>query len=86
MKAGKPDLFILLIVLFLLILGVVMVTSASFPRALSTTGGDDPFAIGKKQLFFSLLSLVMMIITINFDYHRFRKLTVLFAVLASFLG
>ena len=82
MKAGKPDLFILLIVLFLLILGVVMVTSASFPRALSTTGGDDPFAIGKKQLFFSLLSLVMMIITINFDYHRFRKLTVLFAVLA----
>jgi cell division protein FtsW len=82
MKAGKPDLFILLIVLFLLILGVVMVTSASFPRALSTTGGTDPFSFGKKQLFFSLLSLILMVVMINYDYHRFRKLTVLFAVLA----
>ncbi|NLY90767.1 MAG: putative lipid II flippase FtsW [Firmicutes bacterium] len=82
MKAGRPDLFIFLIVLFLLILGVVMVTSASFPRALSSTGGADPFTFGKKQLFFAFLSLVMMAIMINFDYHRFRKLTVVFAVLA----
>lgn len=82
MKAGKPDLFIFLIVIFLLILGVVMVTSASFPRALSATGGADPFSFGKKQLFFAFLSLVIMTILINFDYHRFRKFTVMFAVLA----
>ena len=73
MKAGKPDLFIFLVVLFLLTLGVVMVTSASFPRALSDTGGADPFSFGKKQLFFTLLSLVMMVVMINFDYHRFRR-------------
>lgn len=82
MKAGRPDLFIFLSVLFLLILGVVMVTSASFPRALSSTGGADPFAFGKKQLFFAFLSLVMMVVMINFDYHRFRKFTAIFAVLA----
>ena len=85
MKAGKPDLFIFLVVLFLLTLGVVMVTSASFPRALSATGGADPFSFGKKQLFFSLLSLVLMVVMINFDYHRLRRFTVLFAVLAPVL-
>lgn len=85
MKAGKPDLFIFLVVLFLLALGVVMVTSASFPRALSTTGGADPFSFGKKQLVFTFLSLIMMGIMINFDYHRFRRFTVLFAVLAPIL-
>ncbi|HHT04806.1 MAG TPA: putative lipid II flippase FtsW [Hydrogenispora sp.] len=85
MKAGKPDLFIFLVVLFLLTLGVVMVTSASFPRALSDTGGADPFSFGKKQLFFTLLSLVMMVVMINFDYHRFRRFTVLFAITAPIL-
>ncbi|HHW11731.1 MAG TPA: putative lipid II flippase FtsW [Firmicutes bacterium] len=85
MKAGKPDLFIFLVVLFLLTLGVVMVTSASFPRALSATGGADPFSFGKKQLFFTLLSLVIMVFMINFDYHRFRRFTVLFAVLTPVL-
>ncbi|HHT48061.1 MAG TPA: putative lipid II flippase FtsW [Firmicutes bacterium] len=82
MKAGRPDSFIFLIVLFLLVLGVVMVTSASFPRALNSTGGADPFAFGKKQLFFAFLALVLMVIMINFNYRRFRKLTVIFAVLA----
>lgn len=85
MKAGKPDLFLILVVLFLLTLGVVMVTSASFPRALSATGGADPFSFGKKQLFFSLLSLVLMVVMINFDYHRLRRFTILFAVLAPVL-
>src|SRR5690606_8145798 len=85
MKAGKPDLFHTLAVLFLLTLGVMMVTSASFPRASSATGGADPFSFGKKQLFFSLLSLVLMVVMINFDYHRLRRFTVLFAVLAPVL-
>ncbi|NLM37561.1 MAG: putative lipid II flippase FtsW [Firmicutes bacterium] len=85
MKAGKPDLFIFLVVLFLLALGLVMVTSASFPRALSATGGADPFTFGKRQLFFTLISLVLMVFVINFDYHRLRRFTVLFAVLAPVL-
>ncbi len=82
---GKPDPFILLPVLMLLIIGVVMVTSASYPRALSASGGTDPFAVGKRQLVFALLSLVLMTVMIKFDYHHFRRLTVLFAVLTPVL-
>ncbi len=82
MKAGKPDLFIFLATLSLLILGVVMVTSASYPKALSASNGADPFAFGKKQLVFAILSLGMMMAMINFDYHHYRGLTVFFAVLA----
>ena len=81
----KPDLFILLAVLFLLILGIIMVTSASFPKALSASNGANPFAFGQKQLVFALLSVGVLLVMANFDYHHFRKFTLLFAFLAPIL-
>ncbi|NLW55392.1 MAG: putative lipid II flippase FtsW [Firmicutes bacterium] len=85
MRSGKPDPFIFLSVIMLLIIGVVMVTSASYPRALSASGGTDPFGVGKRQLVYALLALVFMSVMIRFDYHHFRRLTVLFAVLTPVL-
>lgn len=62
-----------------------MVTSASYPRALSSSSGTDPFAFGKRQLIYALLALGLMMVMIKFDYHYFRRLTVLFAILTPIL-
>ncbi|HEY8345427.1 MAG TPA: putative lipid II flippase FtsW [Bacillota bacterium] len=82
MKQKTPDLFILVITLILLTFGVIMVTSASAPRALTLTNGQDPFYFGKRQLIYGVFGIVLLMTTINFDYHRFRSMTGLFLILA----
>lgn len=82
MKSKTPDFFILIITLVLMAFGVIMVASASAPRALTLTNGQDPFFFGKRQLIYAVLGIALLIMTINFDYHRFRSMTGLFLVLA----
>jgi cell division protein FtsW len=77
-----PDLILLLTTLFLLVIGVILVTSASAPRALSQTGGKDPFYFGKRQTVYALLGFLLLLATMRVDYHRLRRFTGVFAFLA----
>jgi cell division protein FtsW len=72
----------LLTTLFLLVIGVILVTSASAPRALSQTGGKDPFYFGKRQTVYALLGFLLLLATMRVDYHRLRRFTGVFAFLA----
>lgn len=82
MKGKTPDPFILLATLLLVIFGVIMVTSASAPRALSLTGGEDPFLFGKKQVIYAFLGIILLLVTINIDFRRMKKITGAFLLLA----
>jgi len=81
-KKQSPDHFLFLSTLFLVILGVILVTSASAPRALSITDGKDPFFYGKRQAVYALLGIALLIGASRIDYRRLRKLTGIFAVLS----
>ena len=82
MQKRGPDLILLLTTLFLLVIGVILVTSASAPRALSQTGGKDPFYFGKRQTVYALLGFLLLLATMRVDYHRLRRFTGVFAFLA----
>ncbi|HHU82778.1 MAG TPA: putative lipid II flippase FtsW [Firmicutes bacterium] len=82
MKKQGPDLLLLLTTIFLLVIGVILVTSASAPRALSQTGGKDPFFYGKRQAVYALLGFLLLLATLRVDYRRLRRFTGLFAFLA----
>lgn len=82
MEKRGPDLLLLLTTIFLLVIGVILVTSASAPRALSQTGGKDPFFYGKRQAVYALLGLFLLFASLRVDYRRLRRFTGLFAFLA----
>lgn len=64
--------FTLFIVIFLLLaLGIVMLLSASSPKAFSETG--DSYAYVRKQIKFALAGVVLMIIISKIDYRIYKK-------------
>jgi len=68
-KKGPQDIWLFLIVLFLVGLGVMMVFSASYYDTIQS----DPFYYLKKQGFFGLTGLVMMLAAMNIPYTRYRS-------------
>lgn len=80
-KRKVPDFLLFISVLTLLGFGIVMVYSASSIRA-SAAYGDSLFFL-RRQLFSVTLGLVAMFITMNIDYHvykRFARLALLVAI------
>lgn len=79
MKGRKPfDFWIFMTVLILLSIGIIMVFSASAPYAYNTY--RDVYYILKRQLFYALIGLVVMLITMNIDYRLFGKYSPLLLV------
>ena len=70
---GPLDLPFLLLVLVLLVIGLIMLLSASFPSAQAEPGGD-PLAYFKRQGIFAILGLVAMFWVSKINYQRFRGL------------
>ena len=68
MKRSTPDMWLFLIVIFLVGLGVIMVFSASYYDTLS----KDPYEYLKRQGSFAAAGLVISIIAMNFDYQKYR--------------
>lgn len=71
LKKGTPDIWLFLIVVFLVGIGVVMVFSASYYDTLSS----DPFYYLKRQGLFGLVGLAAMLTAMNFPYNKFRYFT-----------
>ncbi len=68
---GKIDMPFLILVLVLLGIGLVMVASSSYVSAYYSKG--DSYYYIKRQLFFAIFGIFVMLAVAFFDYHRFRK-------------
>lgn len=72
------DLPIFYTILLLVIIGIVMVFSASFVQAKFKVG--DSFHFLKKNIVFSIIGTFVMLFVSNYDYRRYKKLDTLMLV------
>jgi cell division protein FtsW len=74
-RSGKRqfDLPLMVLTLVLLVIGVVMVLSASFARAYYTSG--SPTYIFSRQLFFAATGVIIMLVVSRFKVSTFMKLS-----------
>lgn len=59
-------------VMILLVVGIVMMASASYAWAYSDYG--DGLYYAKKQAAYAILGFILMLFFMNFDYHNFKKM------------
>ncbi|WP_028986870.1 stage V sporulation protein E [Thermicanus aegyptius] len=82
-ERGMPDILIIFSTLALLLVGVVMVYSASAVIAYHEMG--DYFYYVKRQILFAALGVIAMFVMMNLDYWDLRKWSRLFLLLCFFL-
>lgn len=82
-KLRDVDFTFLTLVIVIVCVGLVMVFSASSPRALRLTG--DSFHFVKNQLLFAAVGFVIMMIVSRIDYHKYEKYTGIFMIVCLFL-
>lgn len=70
-KSGM-DLPFLFLVLTILVIGIVMMFSASYPNAYYLHGGNSFYFI-KNQMIFAILGVLVMFAVSNIDYHYLHK-------------
>ncbi|WP_019636070.1 putative lipid II flippase FtsW [Paenibacillus fonticola] len=93
-KRGAPDFQLLILTLLLVGFGIVMVFSSSSSIALvSEKQGYDLMYFTKRQVIFGGLGVVLMFITMNIPYNKFKKLfvpvfivTIIMLILIPFLA
>lgn len=66
------DLTFLVLVMIILLLGLVMMFSASYADAYYTHHQDSFYYI-KKQGIWAVFGIIVMIVVLNFDYHKLHK-------------
>lgn len=79
-----PDFTLLLSVTILVIIGIIMVFSASWPEAMMKYNNGYFFL--RKQLFSSFLGFLTLLFFMNFNYKHFKKLSVPIYVFAIILA
>lgn len=72
-KKTQYDFGFLLTVIILLIIGLIMVFSASYPSAYYSHDGNGFYFI-ERQLIWAVLGVFAMIFTANYDYRNYRRL------------
>ena len=72
---GKPDYWLLALVVVLLILGTVMIYSASFVTAAAANDGNSA-AILIRHVVWLAIGLFAMVVCIQVDYHSWRKFSI----------
>lgn len=84
LRKHEPDFYILISTIMLVFIGVIMVYSASSPKALQEFG--DPLHFFKRQLAWAVLGLFAMIIIMNIDYHIWKKHATAIYIFTIILG
>lgn len=82
-KSGELDFTFLTLVIVIVCVGLVMVLSASSPRALRLTG--DSFHFFKKQLLFAIVGFVAMIVISRIDYKKYENYVGIFMLVCLVL-
>ncbi|MCM1225928.1 MAG: putative lipid II flippase FtsW [Clostridium sp.] len=70
---GIMDLSFFLIIMTLLVIGIVMMFSASYAWALNESGGESGTGYAMRQTMWAALGLVAMLFFSYFDYHHFSR-------------
>jgi len=90
-KSESPDLLIIMVVVTLLIIGLVMILSASSVRSYNLYG--DSYYLFRYQLIWAVIGIIAMFIFMNIDYHIYKKfakyillITAIFLVLVLIPG
>ena len=73
-ESGRPDYWLVAVVAMLLILGTIMVYSASFVTAARTDG--NPAYYLWRHLLWVVLGLAGGFVTMQLDYHRWRRFSI----------
>ena len=77
------DMTFLFLVILLVVIGLIMMFSASYPAALEYTDSSYTYLI--RQGLFALIGITIMILVSYFDYHHFHKLAFPLLVLSMLL-
>ena len=72
-KKGIGDLVIFWTIVVLVAIGFIMIFSSSSYSAYFEYNGDR-YKIVKKQILWTIIGFVSMYITMNFNYHYYKKL------------
>ena len=72
-RYGYMDFSFLLIICTLLVIGIIMMFSASYAWALEESGGESGTGYATKQMFMASVGVVAMIVISYIDYHKFFK-------------
>ena len=70
---GYMDISFFLIVITLLVVGIVMMFSASYAKALSETGGTNGTFYATKQIFMAAIGFVALLFFSFYDYRNFAS-------------
>lgn len=81
--AGDLDFTFLTLVIVIVCVGLVMVLSASSPRALRLAG--DSFHFFKKQLLFAIVGFVLMLVISRIDYKKYEPYVGIFMIICLIL-
>lgn len=73
------DYLIVLYVTILVVFGVIMVFSAGYYSTVNAAK-PDPYYYLKRQGFFAVIGFILMTVTAQFDYHRYKALAIPLAV------
>ena len=85
LKRNPSDLFLFTVIMALLVLGLIMVTSASAPESLSDTGGTSVFHYGLRQLIFAVIGIGFMFFMMKFPYQYLKRFTVSVSIVSLIL-
>ena len=77
------DFTFLTLVILIVCVGLVMILSASSPRALRISG--DSFHFFKKQLLFSVIGFILMMVVSRIDYKKYEQYVGIFMVVSLVL-
>lgn len=70
---GVMDLSFFLIIMTLLVIGIIMMFSASYAWALNESGNVSGTGYAKKQIFMAIIGLCALVFFSYFDYHHFSS-------------
>lgn len=83
-RAKAPDFTLLLVSLLLVIIGIIMVFSSSWPEGIKEY--NDGYHFFKRQTIFSILGLMGLIVFMNIDYKIWKKYSFWIYLLGLGLG
>jgi cell division protein FtsW len=82
-KLHRPDIFLFGVTILLVIIGVIMIYSASAIMALDVYNNSMAFL--EKELLWGLIGMIGLLWMIRFDYHKLQKLSRPLLIIAAIL-
>ena len=83
LEKKSPDYCLLAVVIILLSIGTCMIFSSSFIMADKWYG--DSYYFLKKQIIYAIIALIVLLLSINIDYHFYKKVSIPLLIISIIL-